>query len=548
VTGWPTETIARYRARGYWAGVTLAGEFDQWASKYGERTAVVDGDLRLSFTDLAARSRVLAHELHAIGIRHDDRVVVQLPNIAGFCDLTLALLRLGALAVMALPTHREHEIGHMVEHAQATAIAIPSDPDGFDHLAMADQLRRAHPSLRHILAAGDTPDIDNAHGLEELVHRQPQSDRPLSAPACDDVALFLLSGGTTGLPKLIPRTHDDYAYNARASAEVCELTADDVYLAALPASHNFPLACPGLLGIWSVGGCAVLTRDPSPSAALPLIERERVTVTALVPTLAIRWMEAADRGDYDLSSLRLVQVGGARLAPEVARRIEPTLGARLQQVFGMAEGLLNYTRLDDSTEVIVETQGRPLCDDDEIQIVDSLGDPVPHGAAGELLTRGPYTLRGYYAADEVNARAFTADGFYRTGDIVGLGPGGNLIVQGRVKDLINRGGEKISAEEIENLTLAHPSVFNVAAVAMPDPELGERMCVYVVLRPGTTLDLKELCEALAARRIAKYKLPERLEIVSELPLTKVGKVDKANLRDDIRAKLAAEGRDSAWAS
>ena len=214
---------------------------------------------------------------------------------------------------------------------------------------------------------------------------------------------------------------------------------------------------------------------------MAVVEAEQVTITALVPALVIRWLEALEasgEGRFDLSSLEVLQVGGARLVPEVARRIGPAIGCRVQQVFGMAEGLLNYTRLDDPDDVVVETQGRPLSPADELRIVGPDGEPVPDGEPGELLTRGPYTIRGYYRADAHNATAFTADGFYRTGDIVRLDPSGNLTVEGRAKDLINRGGEKISAEEIENLLLAHPAVREAAAVAMPHAVLGEQTCAY----------------------------------------------------------------------
>jgi 2,3-dihydroxybenzoate-AMP ligase len=207
--------------------------------------------------------------------------------------------------------------------------------------------------------------------------------------------------------------------------------------------------------------------------------------------VALRWIEAPERAQFDLSSLRLLQVGGARLNPEPARRITPTLGCQLQQVFGMAEGLLNYTRLDDPDQEIVETQGRPCSPDDEIRIVDDDDRDVPPGKPGHLLTRGPYTIRGYYKAPEYNRRAFTSDGYYRTGDVVCLSHGGNLMVEGREKDMINRGGEKISAEEVENLILAHPSVFNVAVVAMPDPVLGERTCAYVIPKPGASLTFQQ---------------------------------------------------------
>jgi 2,3-dihydroxybenzoate-AMP ligase len=338
---------------------------------------------------------------------------------------------------------------------------------------------------------------------------------------------------------LIPRTHDDYEYNARASGAVSGIGPYTVYLVVLPISHNFPLASPGLQSVLQAGGRVVLSDSTDPLDAFALIERERVTHVALVPALAIRWMESPDRERFDLSSLRVLQVGGARLNPEPAARVGPTLGCRLQQVFGMAEGLLNYTRLDDPDEEIVQTQGRPCSAHDEFRIVDEDDRDVPPGQPGNLLARGPYTIRGYYKAAEHNRRAFTADGYYRTGDVVRLSPGGNLVVEGREKDMINRGGEKISAEEIENLILAHPSVFNAAVVAMPDPLLGERACAYVIPKPGASLDFADLVSFLRAKQIARFKLPERLELVETFPLTSVGKVSKKDLRDDIARKLEA---------
>ena len=233
------------------------------------------------------------------------------------------------------------------------------------------------------------------------------------------MAIFLLSGGTTGLPKLITRTHNDYSYNARASAELCHLGPDSVYLVTLPASHNFPLACPGILGALLSGGRVVMLASPEPQQVFSTVEQEGVTITAVVPAVAGRWLGFAEQhGAGPLESLRVLQVGGARLADELARRVRPVLGATLQQVFGMAEGLLNYTRLDDPDEVICTTQGRPLSPGDEVRIVDGDGNDLPDGVAGALLTRGPYTPRGYYRAPEQNARAFTPDGWYASGDVV----------------------------------------------------------------------------------------------------------------------------------
>ena len=255
--------------------------------------------------------------------------------------------------------------------------------------------------------------------------------------------------------------------------------------------------------------------SPEPERSFAAIAAEGVTVTAAVPAVAQRWLRhAREHGAGQLRSLTLLQVGGARLADEIARQVRPVLGCTLQQVFGMAEGLLNYTRLDDPDDVICTTQGQPLSEGDEVRLVDAFDDDVPEGEPGSLLTRGPYTPRGYYRAAEQNARAFTSDGWYRSGDIVRRRPDGNLVVEGRDKDMINRGGEKISAEEVENLVYQLPQVAQVAAVAMPDPELGERVCVYAVLTPGAALTLDDVRAAMTKAEVARFKWPERLIVVT----------------------------------
>lgn len=437
--------------------------------------------------------------------------------------------------------HRGHELRYLAAHAEVTSIAVPDRLGDFDHQALGREIAEATPSVRLLLVAGATVDTD-ATGLRALA--EPAEDPAAArarldriAPDSGDVAVFLLSGGTTGLPKLITRTHDDYEYNARRSAEVCGLDSDSVYLVALPAGHNFPLACPGILGTLMNGGRVVLALTPDPDKVLPLMTAEGVTATAAVPAVVQRWSDAVASGRHPAPpALRLLQVGGARLAPEVARRAEPVLGGTLQQVFGMAEGLLNYTCPDDPDDIKIETQGRPMCPDDEILVVDASDNPVRPGEMGALLTRGPYTPRGYYRAAEHNARAFTPDGWYRTGDVVRLHPSGHLVVEGRDKDLINRGGEKISAEEVENLIYRLPGVARVAAVAKADPDLGERVCAVVVVEPGTHLSLESVRAALTAMQVARYKLPEDLLVVEELPLTKVGKIDKKRLRDVVRGK------------
>lgn len=549
VVPWPEADAARYAAAGYWAGIPLGSLLRQAADRTPNAPALADplAGVRLTHRELAERADAAARRLLDLGLAPGDRIVVQLPNGWEFVVLTLACLRAGIVPVMALPAHRRAELSYLAIHAEATAIAVPGRLRGFDHQALAHELRgevtAATGAPWQVLVAGDglapgSADLRAvcAEGTDAAADRARFDARQ---PGGRDTAVFLLSGGTTGLPKLIPRTHDDYAYNARASAEVAGLDGSTRYLVSLPAGHNFPLACPGILGTLLAGGQVVTLPSPEPVRAFAAIAADGVTHTAVVPAVAGRWLEhAAATGNGQLASLRVLQVGGARLADELARQVEPVLGARLQQVFGMAEGLLNYTRLDDPDEIVCTTQGRPLSPADEVRLVDENDRDVPDGKPGSLLTRGPYTLRGYYRAAEHNTRSFTADGWYRSGDICRRTPEGNLIVEGRDKDMINRGGEKISAEEIENLAYRLPAVSHVAAVAMPDAVLGERVCLYVVPRPGTEVTLEQVRQSMEDHGVARYKLPEHLVLTDSLPATKVGKVDKKALRADIARRLA----------
>ncbi|ATL28448.1 2,3-dihydroxybenzoate-AMP ligase [Streptomyces formicae] len=525
---WPEEFATRYREAGWWRGETFGQLLSDRAAEHPDRTAIVDpaSNRRWTYADLDLRADRLAAGLLARGIAKGDKVVVQLPNIAEFFETIFALFRIGALPVFALPAHRETEIRYFCEFTGAAAYVIPAEHGGFDYRELATKVLAEVPSLRHVFVADGDP------GAFEALSDVPADPVPIpDPPAPSDLAFLQLSGGSTGVPKLIPRTHDDYIYSLWGSNELCAVDESSVYLVALPAAHNFPLSSPGSLGALYAGARVVLCPQPSPDVAFPLIESEGVTLTGLVPPLALVWTEAAAETAYDLSSLDVLLVGGAKFSEEAARRVKPALDCTLQQVFGMAEGLVNYTRLDDDTETIVTTQGRPISPDDEIRVVDDEDNDLPVGETGHLLTRGPYTIRGYWNAPEHNARSFTADGFYRTGDIVRLTPTGHLVVEGRAKDQINRGGEKIAAEEVENHLLAHPAVHDANVVAEPDPYLGERTCAYVILRAGAD-PVKPIAikKFVRERGLAAYKVPDRVEFVTAFPQTGVGKISKKDLR------------------
>ena len=545
VTPFPPEFAARYRARGYWEDRPLIAHFLEVFDRYRDRVAVVDDDGSYTYAELAAASERVALNLLDLGLEPADRVVLQLPNTRWFASLYFALQRIGAIPIMALPSHRFAELRQFVGLSGAVAAAAPAAARDTDFAGLHERVRAEQPQLRlSILQGGRSDPAAGRVSLAELHERSPvrHTDADLDAIGAgldpDDPAVFQLSGGTTGIPKLIPRTHNDYAFNSKLATSVCDIRDGDVLLDVLPIAHNLPLACPGLQGFLLSGATVCLSASTRAEAVFAAIDRHRVTHIHVVPALLIRWINdpAADR--YDLGSVRVIQSGGQRLQPETRLRTERVFRhVTVQENFGMAEGLLMFVRLDDPPEVRLETVGRPICPDDEVRLVGEDGLDVADGEIGELLARGPYTLRGYYNAPQHNQRAFSADGFYRSGDLMWRHPSGNYVVAGRSKDLINRGGEKISAEEVENLILAHPAVLNVACVPVPDPVLGERMCACVILRPGRTLTLPELVEFLAEQEIARHKLPESLAVLDRFPLSPVGKVAK----NALAATLASGG-------
>ncbi|MGI5186123.1 (2,3-dihydroxybenzoyl)adenylate synthase [Dactylosporangium sp. CA-152071] len=531
---WPADRVAAYIETGCWRGEPIGSLLWQWAERSGERIAVVDGDVRLSYNELAVRADALAERLTARGLACGDSVLMQLPNSWEFVVVTLACIRAGIAPVMMLPSHREYELGSIGAHVGAKAVIVPDRWRYFDHQDLAHHVAAMLPGPVQVLVVGDdvratSVDVRALLGTDgDAAARRRRLDA--SAPASSDVALFLLSGGTTGVPKLIGRTHDDYDYNIRCCADACAVDEETVYLTALPAGHNFPLANPGILGTLYRGGRVVMAPSPRPTQVFDLIERERVTMTSAVPAVALKWVAHAVGSSYDISSLRTLHVGGSILAPTVAATIATTLNCQLQQVYGMAEGLICYTPPNAPDHIAHHTQGKPISPHDELKIIDPHGNPQPPGHTGELLTRGPYTPPGYHGAPQQNATSYTPDGWYRTGDLVHLTTDGNIVVTGRVKDLINRAGEKISAGEVESLVQEIPAVAEAAAVAVPDADVGERVCLFVRLHAGATLELEDVVRALTARGLAAFKIPERMIVLDDLPHTAVGKPDKKALR------------------
>jgi 2,3-dihydroxybenzoate-AMP ligase len=542
VTPYPDDFAAQYRAKGYWQDRPLIDHFLEAFETYADKVAITSGDTHITYRELGEKVDRLALHLLDLGIRPLDRVVMHLQNVPEFIYLYFAFQRLGAIPLMALPPHREHEIGHYVEFIDAVAYVVPGGGGSFDYAELARTVKAGSNSLEHLIATGaEVP--EGFHSLQQWLDTpSPSSPERFGELQIDptDPCCFQLSGGTTGIPKVIPRTHNDYVYNSISSGAVNDIGPDDALLVVLPIAHNFPLASPGIQAFFLVGARVVLSTSTRAQDVLPLIEREGVTHLEVVPALVVRWLDEHDLEKYDFSRVRVINSGGQKFQPVTKLRAEEVFGnAKVQEVFGMAEGLLMFTRLDDSLEIRIETTGRPVCEDDEVVLIDEEGEKeVPLGEIGELFVRGPYTLRGYFRADEYNARTFTDDGFYKSGDLLRKTPEGNYIVEGRKKDVINRGGEKISAEEVENLILGHPAVHNVACVPMPDRVLGEKMCAFVIPRAGRSLTLAELSEYLGERKLARYKHPERVEMVTEFPISNFGKVQKNVLSQKIAEILA----------
>lgn len=530
VVPFPPAFAAHYRARGYWEDRSLRDVFTEVCSQYAGRVALIDGEQVITYAELDAQATNLALNLLALGLQPLDRVVVLLPNVAEFVYLYFALQKIGCIPILALPSHRYREISQFVKLSGAVACVTPTHVKDFDFTALIRRIQAESETLRFGIVLGHAP--SDFFSLSELIDRR----ATLAATSLEGItidpthpAVFLLSGGTTGVPKLIPRTHNDYIFNSKMAVSVCDVHADDALLLILPIAHNLPLACPGLQGFLLRGAKVILSTSTHTRDVFSLVERHQITHIHVVPALLIRWINDELVGQYDVRSLRVIQSGGQRLQPNVRLQTERVLNCFVQENFGMAEGLLMFVRLDDPPAVRLETVGRPICADDEVRIVDENDRDVAMGEVGELLARGPYTLRGYYGVPEYNARAFTTDGFYRSGDLMRQHTSGNYIVEGRKKDLINRGGEKISAEEIENLILGHPAVQNVACIPVPHPILGEQMCACVILQPRATLTFEELSAFLMHEEIARNKLPEYLEIMETFPLSPFGKVSKKDL-------------------
>jgi 2,3-dihydroxybenzoate-AMP ligase len=543
---WPEEFVKEYKQKGYWEDLTLGEHFDQWVERYADRPAIACQGKEVTYRQMGEYVTRLAYHMAQMGIKTYDPVIFQLFNGPETLYLIYACFKLGAIPLSSLATHRWAEISFFAKTTNARAHAIPAGVVlDFDYEEFADQLRNEIDSLKYVLTVGK-PTRPNMVSINELIEKEvdlEKAQKELAAfrPDPMEPAIFQLSGGTTGVPKIIPRTHNDYYYNAKCCAIRYGFNKNTRFIAPLPNTHNAPLACM-IIPVHLSGGLIVPVA-PKPEEILQEVVQNKINylvaggffVQAVVnlPPEAIKQFFGS-----------VEKVWAAAIRSDALEKVRNVLNCDSHQIFGMAEGLITGTKEDDTLEIKLKTQGRGVSEADEIKIIDpETLKELPQGEIGEMICRGPYTIRGYYKATERNKDAFTPDGFYRSGDLGKLDEHGNFTWSGRIKDCIDRGGEKVNAEEVEIHVKAFPKVLDVAAVAMPDKRLGENICVYVIPKPGETFTLGELRDFLLnERRIAKFKAPERLEFIDAFPLTHVGKLDKKALRALIAETVRAESK------
>ena len=490
--------------------------------RYPDRKAIISEDGELSFSELYKASVSVGEYFLRHGLKKGDHLIFQMPNCIEFVAALFAMCRIGVIPVMMLPAHGLAEITGVCGLVSPTAYIYGDELFHNDH----------EQTAKKISALLTVPgNIFTQENIRDAMEQEYESYTDFAKPSCDDIAFLLLSGGTTGIPKMIPRTHADYIYCSRKCAERCELDEDSVFLAVLPCAHNFPLGAPGLFGTLQAGGCTVISPAVSPMEIFECVSEYGVTFFAVVPAmleLCLQYRE--DDSETDISTLDFVIIGGAMLPRETAHAAERIMGCTALEIFGTAEGLLCCHSPSEPVEIRLADQGRPVSEEDEIIIVSPEGEVLPCGSEGEMITRGPYTIKGYYRNPEANSVSFTTDGCYRTGDLAVISKDGCIRLTGRAVEQINRAGEKIMPSELEGFIRCYPNIIDVSVTGIPDPVLGSRIAAFV-LTEDHDMDLAGLNRFLKEQGIADYKLPDVLVKPDGFPLTAVGKVNKKRLRE-----------------
>jgi non-ribosomal peptide synthetase component E (peptide arylation enzyme) len=517
------ELIDRYTRSGHWGTETFYDILARRAAAHPDRVAIVDHRSRLTYGELRARVDRVAAGLAALGVGPGDVVTIQLPNWAEFAAVFFACERVGAVANQIGPDYRAREVEYILRFSESRIFVCPASFKGFDYVAMVDELRPRLPDLRSVWVLGG-PGRGVPVALDDvLAGAQPLPEHRPHVMSANEVMRMAFTSGTTGNPKGVMHSFNTTLSACRILNEAMAVTEDEVFLIYLPLGLNWGYLT--LLQAIMVGGRAVLLDRFSARAALELIERERVTFIPSAPASLIAMLNDPDLSRFDLSSLRVVITGGASCPVETIRAFRARVPGHLIELYGMLEtGFHTFTRLTDDPEAVTGTIGRPA-PGMGLRLIDEHGRDVPAGAEGEIAAEGPSVHLGYHKNPAANAELFTADGWFRTGDLGQQDAAGNVRIVGRLKEMINRGGKKFFPREIEEILYAHPKVLHAAIVGLPDPRLGERNCLCLIPRPGSAPSLQELVDYLKDS-VATYKLPEELEIFDEFPFTPTGKIQR----------------------
>ncbi len=533
------EDAERYNKFRWWLGLTWGDLFNKATDLYPGKVGLVDDTTRFTYRELRKKVDGLAVGFMSLGIKERDFVLLQIPNWHEYIIAFYALQKIGAIPVLLIARHGLAEIEHITSLTDPVAWIGPHRYKNTDYLPMLRSVMEKSKRLQHLVSVrGDGHEAFTP--LESLVIPDPSAadfdDLAARRPDPMEVSMILLTGGTTGLPKAVPRTHNDYIASVEYHSRAWEITSADVLLTAAPVSHA--QAMHNGVGSAFLNFCTYVITDSTDAKDIcSVIERERVTAFPTVPALVQRMVSLENLKEYDLSSLRKIYAGGAPSTPELVRSVYEKIGCKFVNTLGAAEGLGSMTRLDADVETICNTVGQKDCPYSEYKVLDRDGNEAQPGEEGELLAKGPNIFTGYFKSRKDNKKTFTADGFFKTGDLARIDASGTMTITGRIKETILRGGETISAVAIERLISSHPAVADVAVIGMPDKALGERICAYVRLNEGKGLTFEELILHLKSIGASVLQLPERLEVIDSIPLTKIGKADKKALKEDIAKKL-----------
>ncbi len=523
------ELIRDYMAKGYWRGELTVDFWLDNARKCPDRLAVLDSHQRLTWGEAGPRIEKLSAGLIALGFRKDDVILVQAGNSVALMLFRLACERIGLVPVFLHYGFRRREIEHIIALTRPLGAAINAGNGKFDLIGLYHDLGRAHGWSDRILLL-DGEERPSVADLIETGGVPAPGDLEGRRFGIGELTSIVTSSGTTGAPKCIEYSVWSRLHSGRVYIQRLEMTPDDrvAYFVPLytgPSDLSYHTAP-------QIGSAQLLLESFSPEAACRLIKAEKPTGVTLVPTMLHRILGYGDFDPEDFASLRFATCGGGVLPYEIGRRVEERFGAKIIQAYGLMDcGAVTSHALSDSQEARLRAQGRPL-DGTEVRVLDAKGKALPTGQVGEIVVRGPHSNGGYMGEAALTEAGWGEDGFFRTGDLGHIDGDGHIILEGRSKDIIIRGGQNISAKEIEDVLAHHPAIKEAVAVKMPDPELGERVCAFCVATPGATLTLDDVVRFMKSYDIAGFKIPERLELIAEMPLTPVGnKVDKKRLEE-----------------